>query len=146
MNDFAIQTGYLSKDYGAVHALQGLNLEVQRGEIFGFLGPNGAGKTTTIRCLLDLIRPNAGSCFVLGLDPQRKFLQVRARTGYLPGELRLEDGMTVEATLRYLNTLRGGKSNWGYTRTLAERLNLDLTFSSAISPRATSRRSEFFRL
>jgi ABC-2 type transport system ATP-binding protein len=109
-----------------VRALRGVDLEVHRGEVFGFLGPNGAGKTTTIRCLLDLIRPNGGTASVLGLNPQKQSRQVRARTGYLPGELRLEDAMTVEATLRYLNALRGGKADWGYASQLAERLNLDL--------------------
>jgi len=122
----AIQTQALTKNYGAVRALRGVDLEVRRGEIFGFLGPNGAGKTTTIRCLLDLIRPNGGTARVLGLDPQKQSRQVRARAGYLPGELRLEDSMTVEATLRYLNALRGGKADWGYVRELAERLDLDL--------------------
>jgi ABC-2 type transport system ATP-binding protein len=122
----AIQTQALTKNYGAVRALRGVDLEVRRGEIFGFLGPNGAGKTTTIRCLLDLIRPNGGTARVLGLDPQKQSRQVRARAGYLPGELRLEDSMTVEATLRYLNALRGGKADWGYVRKLAERLDLDL--------------------
>jgi ABC-2 type transport system ATP-binding protein len=130
MSELAIQTNILTKNYGSVRALRGVDLEVQRGEIFGFLGPNGAGKTTTIRCLLDLIRPNGGTCRVLGLDPQKQSRQVRARSGYLPGELRLEDGMTVEATLRYLNALRGGKADWGYALKLAERLDLDLKIQS----------------
>jgi ABC-2 type transport system ATP-binding protein len=130
MSELAIQTNKLIKNYGSVHALRGVDLEVQRGEIFGFLGPNGAGKTTTIRCLLDLIRPNGGTSRVLGLDPQKQSRQVRSRSGYLPGELRLEDSMTVEATLRYLNALRGGKADWGYTLKLAERLDLDLKIQS----------------
>jgi len=126
MSDLAIQTQSLTKNYGSVRALRGVDLLVRRGEIFGFLGPNGAGKTTTIRCLLDLIRPNGGKASVLGLDAQKQSRQVRSRCGYLPGELRLEDAMTVEATLRYLNSLREGKADWGYTRRLAERLDLDL--------------------
>ncbi len=126
MPDLAIQTESLLKNYGSVRALRGVDLEVRQGEIFGFLGPNGAGKTTTIRCLLDLIRPNGGTSRVLGLDPQKQSRQVRARSGYLPGEIRLDDSMTVEATLRHLNALRGGKADWGYTRRLAERLDLDL--------------------
>jgi ABC-2 type transport system ATP-binding protein len=130
MSELAIQTNTLTKNYGSVRALLGVDLEVQRGEIFGFLGPNGSGKTTTIRCLLDLIRPNGGTCRVLGMDPQKQSRQVRARSGYLPGELRLEDGMTVEATLRYLNALRGGKADWGYALKLAERLDLDLKIQS----------------
>jgi len=126
MSNLAIQTQALTKNYGPVRALRGVDLEVRQGEIFGFLGPNGAGKTTTIRCLLDLIHPNGGTSRVLGLDPQKQSQQVRARSGYLPGELYLEDSLTVEATLRYLNSLRGGKADWGYIRKLAERLDLDL--------------------
>jgi ABC-2 type transport system ATP-binding protein len=96
MSNLAIQTQSLIKNYGPVRALRGVDLEVRRGEIFGFLGPNGAGKTTTIRCLLDLIRPNGGTSRVLGLDPQKQSQQVRARSGYLPGELYLEDSLTAE--------------------------------------------------
>src|SRR5262245_32464303 len=87
----AVMTRGLTKDYGDVHALRGVDLEVHRGEIFGFLGPNGLGKTTTIRCLLDLIRPGGGVVRVLDLDPQAEPVAVRARVGYLPGELRLDD-------------------------------------------------------
>ena len=116
----------LTKSYGATRALRGVDLEVRPGEIFGFLGPNGAGKTTAIRCLLDLIHPNGGVLRVLGLDPQRDPVEVRARTGYLPGELRLEDGLTVEGMLRYLNDLRGQRAEWPFVRRLAERLDLDL--------------------
>jgi ABC-2 type transport system ATP-binding protein len=61
----------LTKSYGAFQALCGVDLSVERGEIFGFLGPNGAGKTTAIRCLLDLIRRDGGMLRVLGLDPQQ---------------------------------------------------------------------------
>jgi beta-exotoxin I transport system ATP-binding protein len=122
----AIRTQGLAKAYGKVQALHSVDLEVKRGEIFGFLGPNGAGKTTTIRCLLDLIRPQAGTIRVLGLDPQADSVTVRARTGYLPGELSLEANMKVESALRYLNDLRGNKADWTYVRQLANELELDL--------------------
>ena len=122
----AIFTQGLTKSYGKVQALRGVDLEVQRGEIFGFLGPNGAGKTTTIRCLLDMIRPDGGKTRVLGIDPQSDPVAVRARVGYLPGELRMEENLTVEGVLRYLNGLRKGKADWSYIRELADRLNLDL--------------------
>ena len=127
VNSTAIVTENLVKSYGRVKALRGVNLEVHTGEIFGFLGPNGAGKTTTIRCLLDHIRPNRGTVRVLGLDPQKSSLEVRTRTGYLPGELHVEDNATVASTLRYLNGLRGNKADWGYVRYLASKLNLGLT-------------------
>lgn len=116
----------LAKSYGKVCALRGLDLEVRRGEVFGFLGPNGAGKTTTIRCLLDTIRPDGGTVRVLGLDPQREAVAVHARTGYLPGELHLDDNMTGEGQLRYFNALRGGRARWATIRELAEELDLDL--------------------
>jgi ABC-2 type transport system ATP-binding protein len=103
-----------------------LTWRLHHGEIFGFLGPNGAGKTTTIRCLLDLIRPDEGQARVLGLDPQSEPVAVRARVGYLPGELRLDAGFTVEGQLRFLNHLRGGKADWEFVRQLAARLDLDL--------------------
>jgi len=125
-NSIAIFAANLVKSYGRVEALHGVNLEVHYGEIFGFLGPNGAGKTTTIRCLLDLIRPDRGTIRVLGLDPQKYSMDVRARTGYLPGELHVEDNATVESTLRYLNSLRGNKADWGYVHHLAGNLNLEL--------------------
>jgi ABC-2 type transport system ATP-binding protein len=122
----AVLASGLRKSYGRVEALRGVNLEVRRGEIFGFLGPNGAGKTTTIRCLLDLIRPSAGTVRVLGLDPQADSLAVRERVGYLPGELRLDDNLTGEGALRFFNRLRGGRADWGFVLQLAERLGLDL--------------------
>jgi len=122
----ALITQGLTKSYGKVRALRGVDLEVQRGEIFGYLGPNGAGKTTTIRCLLDLIRPDGGTVRVLGIDPQANPVAVQARTGYLPGELQLDPNMTGEGVLRYFNALRGNKVDWGFARQLAERLDLDL--------------------
>lgn len=128
MNDtLAVMTHGLTKSYGKVRALRGVDLEVRRGEIFGFLGPNGSGKTTTIRCLLDLIRPDGGTVHVLGFDPQIDPVAVRARTGYLPGELRIDDAFTVEQALRFFSRLRGNKVDWSYVRELSDRLSLDLT-------------------
>jgi ABC-2 type transport system ATP-binding protein len=122
----AITTHDLIKFYGDFQALYGVDLTVERGEIFGFLGPNGAGKTTTIRCLLDLIRPNGGAVRVLGIDPQADPVAVRARVGYLPGELHLDENRTVEGSLRYFNDLRRGAADWGFVQELAARLDLDL--------------------
>ena len=126
MNEAAISIQGVSKSYGRVQALRGLDLSVQRGEIFGFLGPNGAGKTTTIRCLLDLIRPQQGEIRVMGIDPRRDPVAVRARCGYLPGELHIDDNLTVEAALRFFVRLRQGQADWKYARALTERLDLNL--------------------
>ena len=117
----------LRKSYGKVQALRGVDLEVRRGEILGFLGPNGAGKTTTIRCLLDMIRPDAGTARVLGFDPQADPVAVHARTGYLPGELRLNDNWTAKRQLRFFSDLRGGAADWEFVRQLTARLDLDPT-------------------
>jgi ABC-2 type transport system ATP-binding protein len=122
----ALMTQGLTKSYGKVRALRGVDLEVPRGEIFGYLGPNGAGKTTTIRCLLDLIRPDGGTVQVLGIDPQAEPVEVHAHTGYLPGELQLDPNMSVEGALRYFNSLRGNKVDWGFVRQLTKRLDLPL--------------------
>ena len=122
----AIKIDGLVKSYGEIKALRGVNLQVRRGEIYGFLGPNGAGKTTTIRCMLDLIRPQGGSIQLLGLDPQADSVAVQSRVGYLPGELNLEANLKVEATLHYFDSLRGSRVDWSYVRELSERLELDL--------------------
>jgi ABC-2 type transport system ATP-binding protein len=123
----AILTQGLVKFYGDYQALHGVDLEVERGEVFGFLGPNGAGKTTTIRCLLNQIYPDDGVLRVLGMDPQQDSVGVHARVGYLPGELHLEESMTVAAALHYLNRLRGAAADAKYIRKLAERLELDMS-------------------
>jgi ABC-2 type transport system ATP-binding protein len=125
-NEVAIQLQGLTKSYGRVRALRGIDLEVKRGEIFGFLGPNGAGKTTTIRCLLDMIRPDGGKALLLGLDPQKDPVTVQTLTGYLPGEMQFYENLTAERQLRFFSDMRNGRCEWGYVRQLAERLSLDL--------------------
>ena len=120
-----IRTERLTKSYGTERGIVDVDLTVRAGEIFGFLGPNGAGKTTTIRLLLDLIRPTAGRVEVFGLDPRRSGVEVRRRIGYLPGDLRLYERMTVRELLRYFGGLRG-VAGIGDGAVLAERLDLEL--------------------
>src|SRR5215475_14179397 len=115
----------LSKDYGSGRGLFGLDLEVGRGEIFGFLGPNGAGKSTTMRLLLDLIRPTSGSARLLGLDTRRESVEIRQRVGFLPGDLALYPKLTGRAVLDYLAQLRGGVDS-KVRDSLAERFGADL--------------------
>jgi ABC-2 type transport system ATP-binding protein len=124
--DLAIEFRNLTKSYGQVQALRGIDLEVGRGEIFGFLGPNGAGKTTAIRCMLDLIRPNSGKLRVLGRDPQANSVEVRKKTGYLPGELSLDDNLNPRQILKLFDRMRGGGVDWEEVSAMAERLQLDL--------------------
>src|SRR5258708_17484991 len=96
----------LQKSYGKIQAVRGISMSVEREEIFGFLGPNGAGKTTTIRCLLDVIRPSAGTIRVLGLDAQHDKLALHRHIGYLPGELRLPGQMTGKQVINYFSRLQ----------------------------------------
>jgi ABC-2 type transport system ATP-binding protein len=124
--DKVIKIQGLTKSYGNVQALFGVDLEVKKGEVFGFLGPNGSGKTTTIRCMLDLIRPQGGTIRVLGLDPQAEPETIKARVGYLPGELHLDENMTARQVFRYFNRLRGNRSNWDFIQELSDRLKLEL--------------------
>ncbi|MBX0295719.1 ABC transporter ATP-binding protein [Haloarcula nitratireducens] len=80
----AIELNDVRKEFGDVVALQGVDLTVEEGEVFGFLGPNGAGKSTTINILLDFVRPTAGSAKVLGMDAQDDSKAIRERIGVLP--------------------------------------------------------------
>jgi ABC-2 type transport system ATP-binding protein len=121
----AIETRGLTKHYGDTVALDGLDLEVHTGEVFGFLGPNGAGKTTMIRLLLDVLRPTAGTAQVLGLDPRTEGLQLRDRVGYLPGDFVVDGRQTPREFLTYLGNLRGGVGPRAF-EPIAERLGLDL--------------------
>ena len=104
----AIRTRGLTKDYGSGNGLFDLDLEIERGEVFGFLGPNGAGKSTTMRLLLDLIRPTRGDADLLGLDSRADSLAIRRRVGFLPGDFELYPKLTGDAVLDYLADLRGG--------------------------------------
>ncbi len=106
--DLVITTSGLSKDYGSGRGLFDLDLEVERGEIFGFLGPNGAGKSTTMRLLLDLIQPTSGSASILGLDTHDSSLEIRRRIGFLPGDFALYPRLRGRDVLDYFAGLRGG--------------------------------------
>jgi ABC-2 type transport system ATP-binding protein len=123
-----IETQGLTKHYGPTVGLEGLDLSVDRGEVFGFLGPNGAGKTTTIRLLLDLIRPTRGEARMLGCPVGEPAL--RSRVGYLPGELALDARMTGRAMLELLGELQPGgtpAATPGRRNELCERLGLSST-------------------
>ncbi len=102
-----IHTTGLTKHYGKVQALVDLTLDVRPGEIFGFLGPNGSGKSTMIRTLLGFLHPTSGSASVLGLDIVDDSVEIRRRTGYLPGGIALYDSLSGAAALDYLNDLQG---------------------------------------
>ncbi|MGB6003117.1 MAG: ABC transporter ATP-binding protein [Ornithinimicrobium sp.] len=126
MTEPAIVTQGLSKRYGDFLALDQVDLEVRTGEILGFLGPNGAGKSTAIKILLDQVRPSAGTASVLGLDARRGSAAIRARVGYLPGDLSLYPRLTGQQTLEFFAGMRGGV-NWEVVTDLATRFDADLS-------------------
>jgi ABC-2 type transport system ATP-binding protein len=97
----------LHKHYGAVHALDGLDMSVEPGSVFGFLGPNGAGKTTTLRILTGLARPTSGRASVAGVDLASDGRTLSRRIGYLPEEPSFYPWMTPREFLDYLGRLHG---------------------------------------
>jgi ABC-2 type transport system ATP-binding protein len=101
-----IEIKNLTRRYGKLDAVNGLTLTVQRGRCYGFFGRNGAGKTTTIKCLLNLLRPTAGSVSVFGLDPQRDEVAVKSRLAYVPDAVAFYPWMTVRDTLNFLASFR----------------------------------------
>ena len=126
MSTAAVRTHGLTKRFGPVTALDNLDLTIPEGSIFGVIGPNGAGKTTLMRLLLDLLRPTSGDIEVLGQSPRSGGAALRARIGYLPGDLRLEGRLTGRDLLQFWAAL-GGSASLEYAGSLAERLGLDLT-------------------
>lgn len=115
----------LVKDYGRVHAVRGIDLDVRAGEVFGFVGPNGAGKSTTIRCILDLLHPTSGEVRVFGRDPRHDGASIREQVAYVPGELRLPERITGRQFLTSIGRLRS-RFERGRLQELAERFKLDL--------------------
>lgn len=95
MNELAVEVSGLIKRFGRNEALSGLDLRVPRGSVFGLVGRNGAGKTTTIRCMLDLLRPDAGDIAVLGMESVRDAVEIRRRVGYVPESPDYYAWMTV---------------------------------------------------
>jgi ABC-2 type transport system ATP-binding protein len=120
----AIRTESLSKHYGALRALDRLDLEVARGEVVGYLGPNGSGETTTIRLLLGTIQSTAGTASVFGLDCQHQSVEAHRRLAYVPGEANLWPSLTGAETLHLLGRVQGHVDT-AYGDQLVERFALD---------------------
>ena len=107
MVDNVIEARGLLKLYGAQRAVDAIDLDIRRGEIFGLLGPNGAGKTTTILMMLGLTEISGGTVEVLGFDPVRQPLAVKRRVGYLPDSVGFYDYLTAAENLVYTARLMG---------------------------------------
>jgi ABC-2 type transport system ATP-binding protein len=119
-----IACDHLVKTFGTTRALDGLDLQVDEGEIHGFLGPNGAGKTVTMRILLGLLRPTGGSATVYGADPWADAVTLHRRLAYEPGDTNLWPSLTGGEIIDLLGDLRGGIDP-SRRATLIERFDLD---------------------
>ena len=102
-----IRLHQLTKRYDKFTAVDGIDLAVPRGEIFGLLGPNGAGKTTTIRMIAGILRPTSGSVTIGGIDIQARPLEAKARLGYIPDRPFVYDKLTGGEFLRFVAALYG---------------------------------------
>lgn len=107
MQDSAVYTQELSKKFGSFEAVKHLNLDVKRGEIFGFLGANGAGKTTAIRMLCGLLLPTAGSGRVAGFDIFRESEKIKSRIGYMSQRFSLYNDLTISENIEFYGGVYG---------------------------------------
>lgn len=107
MNDYAIKAENVVKRFGDFTAIDGINLTVPKGSIYGFLGPNGCGKSTTIRVLTGLLTPSEGHVDVLGLEIPRQSELLRLKIGYMTQKFSLYDDLTVEENLQFIGRIFG---------------------------------------
>ncbi len=121
-----IEATGLIKKFGSTTALDGLDLEVEEGEVHGFLGPNGAGKSTTIRVLLGLLRSDGGTVTLLGKDPWSDATELHRQLAYVPGDVVLWPNLTGGEVIDLLGRLRGGLDE-GKRAKLLEAFDLDPT-------------------
>ena len=121
---YAVETKSLTKFYGSFRGISNVSLSINKGDIFGLLGPNGAGKTTFLRLLMNLIKPTAGSAFVLGMNPTIDSLKIKSRIGYLQGDYVAYPTLKVIDLLNLTKNLRpSNQTDWNI---LCERFDLDV--------------------
>ena len=126
MNEPIIDITDLSKFYGKTRGIEKVNLEIGKGEVFGFIGPNGAGKSTTIRILMNLIFPSDGSARIMGLDVVRQTKEIMRNVGYIPSDANAYSYMEAEEFLNYLARFYDVPDAAGRIRELSKLFELDL--------------------
>ncbi len=122
---YAIETKHLEKNYGKHRGIIDINLQVEKGDFFGFIGPNGAGKSTTIRSLLGLITPTGGEAWILGEQCGRSKVNILEKIGYMPSESCFYDRTRVKDMIKLSADLRKRDCS-EQARELCERLQLDV--------------------
>lgn len=114
----------LTKKFGKFTALDGVNIEVEKGEVYGFIGPNGAGKSTTIRVLLGILKATDGEVKIFGLDAWKDAVEIHKRIAYVPGDVNLWPNLTGGEVIDLFVKLRGG-NNKNRRDELIQKFNLD---------------------
>src|SRR5665648_104614 len=125
-HEMAVEIEGLTKSFGSVHALRGLDLTVPAGQVTGFLGPNGSGKSTTIRILLGLLRADGGRATVLGGDPWADAVRLHRSIAYVPGDVTLWPNLTGGEAIDILSRLSGSLDP-KRKRAMLDRFELDPT-------------------
>ncbi|WP_163538610.1 ABC transporter ATP-binding protein [Gracilibacillus sp. YIM 98692] len=119
-----VQVNNLQKRFGSFTALNGVDLEVKQGEVFGFIGPNGAGKSTTIRILLGILQATSGSATIFGKDVWKNAVEIHKQVAYVPGDVHLWENLTGGEVIDVFLKLRG-KINQDKRKEMMERFQLD---------------------
>jgi ABC-2 type transport system ATP-binding protein len=119
-----LQTVNLTKKFGNFTALNGVNLELNEGEVYGFIGPNGAGKSTTIRVLLGILKATSGKASIFGMDAWNDAVEIHKRLAYVPGDVNLWPNLTGGEVIDLFVNLRGGNNKSKRDR-LIEMFDLD---------------------
>lgn len=107
MTQFVINAAGLNRNFGSLKAIQNLDLNIEKGKIYGFLGPNGSGKTTAIRMLTGLLKPSSGKIEVLGLQLPEEAEKLRRKIGYMTQKFSLYDDLTVQENLQFVAKIYG---------------------------------------
>ncbi|MGD6940555.1 ATP-binding cassette domain-containing protein [Cytobacillus gottheilii] len=121
-----VETKNLTKTFGTFSALSGVDLSVDKGEVYGFIGPNGAGKSTTIRILLGLLKASSGDAAIFGMDAWRDAVEIHKRLAYVPGDVNLWPNLTGGEVIDLFLKLRGSEKN-SKRDEMIERFQLDPT-------------------
>ena len=128
--DLAIHTQGLRREFGTFVAVDGIDLAVPRGSLYGFVGPNGAGKSTTIKCLTGLLKPSGGTMRILGLDPLASPEATKRQVGVVPEDLALFEHLTAAETLAFVGQVHGLPAATIRSRTAELLALMDLTSAS----------------